>query len=261
MQTVYKYTVHTVARLFLFLCTLAVFICIRADAFGQSTGLTDTLYLSVDKDLASQLLPFESIYELALYHSPLLKQQNAAIDSRAASTQSLKWAFLNGVALSTGITRGNQSVTTNDNSAYPLLSLSNGYRFGLNANISVGELFSRRPNLRQAEAEHKGALAKRDVLVQELRRELYRTYQATILAQRMLQLHIQGEQVALVAFQTAEINWKENRLAAADYAGASRLYVEAQAKVEEERIAVSTNLFELVAQAGVPLIQLMRLPK
>ncbi|AUD05743.1 hypothetical protein CWM47_30200 [Spirosoma pollinicola] len=261
MQAIYTYIVLTVIRQLPFIFALFVFVGVMANGFGQSIGQVDTVYLDIDKDLASQLLPFESIYELAQFHSPVLKQQNADIESKAAAIQSLKWTFLSGVGLTSGLTRGNQSVVTNDNSNYPLLSLSNGYRFGFNANISVGDLLSRRPNIRQAQATQKFAMARRDVLAQELRRELYRIYQATLLSQRMLRLYIEGQQVALVAFQTAEINWKENRLAASDYSSASQLYTQAQAKVEGERVAVSMNLFDLVTLAGVPMAQLQRLQR
>ena len=258
MQVIYCYLVPVIKGLWV-VNALLLLTSLCTPAFGQSPLPADTVFLNVEKDLASQLLPFESLYELALSHSPAIKQENAVIESKIENIEYVKWTFLRGIGVASSVTRGNQALITNDNS--PLLSLSNGYRVGLVANLSLGELINRRPVIRQAKSDHKAAIAKRDMVIQELRRDLYRLYQATLLSQRTLHFYVEEEQVALVAFQTAEIGWKENRLTAASYSAAARLYTESRTKVEQERVAVSTNLFDLITLIGVPMGQLQRLSR
>lgn len=263
MQVVYCRSVYSFTQLLWVLCLLLIFtgrfttsFAQSARGFGQASRQADVNLLDLDKDLAAQLMPFENIYELALHNSPLIKQEDAQVETKLANTQTIKWNFLRGLGVTAGLTRGNNSVVTNGNDAYPSLSLSNGYRFGANAGISIGDIVSRGPAIKQAQAEYRSSIAKRDYVVQDLRREVYRLYQATLLSQRMLQLYIQGEQNALVAFQMAEIGWKENRLSPADYASASQTYTQTQARVEAERVALSTNLFDLVTITGVPMARL-----
>lgn len=212
--------------------------------------------LNLEQDLGPQLLPFEQICEIALRNAPALKSEDAALESQDITRQMARRALLRGISFSTGWLTSNQAIIANGNVADASLAMSRGYRVGVSASLGLGDLINRRPILRQADAEYRSAVARREGSIQQFRINLFRLYQATLLAQRRLLTFIQGEQIALVAFQTAEINWKEARFGPAEYAGASEIYTGARTRVEAERVAVVTNLFELATLVGVPLTQL-----
>lgn len=235
-------------------CSLVLVCLLSGTLWGQSKAAGDNASpLDYTRDLAEQLRPFEEIYQTALRNSPVVREQDAQIESQLESTRLSKISLFNGVGASASYSAGNQSIIATGAASTDNLQISSGYRAGLQASVSLGDLLSLRGRIRLNQAGYRAAIAKRDGAKLGLRRELNQLYQTLLTSQRILKIYIQDEQVALVAFQTAEIEWKNGRLGVSEYSGASQSYSGARIKTESARGALLTNLFDLSTLVGVSL--------
>lgn len=250
-----------VAQRWLLIGLLLFVTSLTTPGFAQLSESNDVMLFDEERDLADQLLPFENLYQIALHHSPAIRQEDASLESQVAANQMAKWSLLRGLSLSTGYSASNQSVVPTADNPTQTFQLSNGYRFGISAGFSIGDLVTRHAAAKQLQAAYKQSQAKREMSVQQLRQQLHHLYQNTLLSQRLLKMAIQNQQAALVAYQTAEINMKQGRLSPTEYAGALKTYTGAQIEVESSRTTVLTNLFDLITVIGVPVARLRNAPK
>lgn len=234
---------------------LSLTVCLLSGTLqGQSKVAGDnSSQLDYTRDLAEQLRPFDDIYQIALRNSPTVREQDAQIESQLESTRLSKISLFNGVGASASYSAGNQSIIATGAATSDNLQISSGYRAGLQASVSLGDLLSLRGRIRLNQASYRAAIAKRDGAKLGLRRELNQLYQTLLTSQRILKIYIQDEQVALIAFQTAEIEWKNGRLGAAAYSDASQSYSSTRIKTESARSALLTNLYDLSTLVGVSL--------
>lgn len=209
--------------------------------------------LDYNRDLGDQLRPFEEIYQMALRNSPVLREQDAQIEAQVESNRLAKLSLLSGIGAAANYSAGNQSIVATGAASTDNLQVSSGYRAGVQASVSLGDLIALPGRMRLNRAGYRASLAKRDGAKLSLRRELNQLYQSLLTSQRILKIYIQDEQVALVAFQTAEIEWKNGRLGVTEYSGASQSYSGARVKTESARGALLTNLQDLSALTGVGL--------
>ncbi|QJW88161.1 TolC family protein [Spirosoma taeanense] len=221
--------------------------------------LGDTLYFDLQRSLADQLVPFDSLVQIGVRNAPSLKEDDASIEGRLERYRFTRTVVLQYVYPFANYQTGNQTLlaagTLNN---YDQYQLTNGYRAGLHIQIPVAELFGRKHRMREAYSEYRGAIARREVTRQQFRRELIRLYQGMLTAQKILQIRIRDEQATLVAFRVAELDFQNGKGNPADFARASNLYAQAQAGVAEQRGSFSQYFYELETLVGVPLSELKR---
>ncbi|WP_266365935.1 TolC family protein [Tellurirhabdus rosea] len=228
-----------------------------APASAAAPASADTLMLSLDRDLGDQLIPFERIFDLALHHSPLMKVEDATVESRILDIQASRVAILNQLSTSAGFNSGTATVLSVGNVANETFSLNNGYRYGVTFGISVGELLSRRRKIQTAKIEHRLSVIHRDQAKQSFKRELSQAYQALLLSQKVLRLTIRDAQAALIAFRVAEISYQKGKTAPDEYASASKAYTSTQIEVEQKRSEFMTKLYDFEILTGVELPRLI----
>ncbi|WP_158600205.1 TolC family protein [Fibrisoma montanum] len=225
----------------------------------ETSSIGDTVFFDLQRSLADQLVPFDSLVQVGLRNSPALKEDDATIEGRLARYRFSKTVIYQFVYPFANYTNGNQALysvgTFNSSDQF---QLSNGYRLGLHVQIPVAELLGRRHRLREAYADYRTAVAKRETTKQQYRRELVRLYQALLTSQKMLQIRIRDEQATKVAFDIAELEFQGGKINPADFARASNLYATAQAGVVEQRGAFSQYFYELETLVGVSLSDLKK---
>lgn len=244
----------------LFRPALAVFCFVFGTLVPALAGALppDSLHLDFKRDLAEQLLPFEEIYQLAVKNSPQLKEELTQAETKIENVPLARTDFLHGLSLLGNYTVGNQSLVSNGTTSFDYLQVSNGYRVGIQAMIPVQSLLSRRPRVRQAQAEYRVALARAEVVKLTLRRELNKVYYELLTSQRVLNVYLQDEQAALVAFRSVELDWQQGRATVQDYSAASRVYTDIRIKVEGTRGSFFSFLHDLTALVGVEIHELKR---
>lgn len=246
-------------------------------AFGKAQGLAaDTLFMDPNQDIAVQLLPFEQLMKIALTNSPAMRYQRELINITDASTQLAKAQILQNISAGGGYAWSNQSlvggtsVTPTEpgtggptgpgstNASTQSLQLTNGYRAGIDLRISLFDLFGRKHQIRQAQANHRAAEAQLSVLELQLRQQLIQVYQDIITVQQILKLRLMEEQVALTAYRIAEADLQKGKATATEFAAATTQYAQTKALSEQLKgdFLKQVHLFE--ALMGVPLQRLKR---
>jgi len=238
---------------------LAVFLGLHtsASAFNGKNGI-DTLYFDLSKDLGEQLIPLENIIQIAQKHSPLLKQQDIALESRQLQIRMLKLTPMVGLSLFGNYAMGTQLSFASTSSSDVIMTL-NGYRAGVNFTFSLSDLMTRRTRMDQLRNDYRLAQTQRDLVKLDVRREVNRVYHALITAQRLLRVRIREEQQALIAFQAGEIDVQRGRMNQLEFLQLSTLYSNSQVQTETQRGSFLTTFYELEALVGVD-IHVLRAP-
>ncbi|MBO0935567.1 TolC family protein [Fibrella sp. HMF5335] len=233
-------------------------------AFGKATGLSgDTLYLDVNQDIGSQLLPFDQIVKIAAANSPLLKYQDEVINSLNAATAVTRSQLLQNLTGFGNYSGGNQTLLATgvpdaNGRTGSIGQLTNGWRVGIDARISLYDLFGRKHQIRQAEATQQAGERQKDVVLLQLKRELITIYQDMLTAQQVLKIRLLDEQASLTAYRIAEVELQKGRLSAELMANATTRYVETKSISEQVKGEFLKNVHTFEALVGVPIQRLKR---
>lgn len=223
----------------------------------ETVTTSDTVLFDINKGLAEQLLPFDSLYQIAVRHSPAIHFEEAVMEGKAASLQVTKVLILQGFTPFFTYSLGNQSFVNTGTVSSDFLQLANGRRIGVNIQIPMSEVVGRRYRIQQMKAEFKAASAQREISKLNLKRDLNRSYQAMLTAHRLMVIRIRDAQVAMVAFRVAEVEMQQGKITPAALATSSNVYAISQHNVEKERGDLLSALYDVVALIGVDLNRLI----
>ncbi|MBC8152942.1 MAG: TolC family protein, partial [Bacteroidetes bacterium] len=196
---------------------------ISGTCYGQFTGMrtvipkpkalpVDSFQLDFTKDIAVQLMAFDDIYEVAVSRSPVVNYQNEVSSSLNSAYQLSKLEILNRASGFVNYSTGNQAIISSGDvpgTIGTIGQISNGYRVGVNLQVSVYDLFGRPHLIRQAKANYQAAQMQKETIKLQLKHELITIYQDLVTAQQVLKLRIQEEQTALTIYQVAEIEARQ----------------------------------------------------
>lgn len=231
-------------------------------SFGASSGLADdTLYLDINQDVAVQLLPFDELMKVAVSHSPLIKYQNEVTNSLSAAHDASKVQILQNVAGFANYSGGNQALITSGSLTGQngsLGQIANGYRVGVDVRFPLFELFGRKHLIRQAQSNYKAAVAQKDVVELQLKRELIGIYQDMITAQQLLKIILIDEQASLSALRVAETEIQKGQITADMMAMVTSRYVQAKTASEQAKGNFLKNVHYFEALMGMPIQRLKR---
>ncbi|WP_080239147.1 TolC family protein [Spirosoma rigui] len=232
-------------------------------SFGASSGLADdTLYLDIDQDIAVQLIPFDELAKVAYQHSPYIKYQNEITNGLSASTDLAKAQILQNIGGYANYSTGNQTILASGGSVRPgestLGQIANGYRVGVDLRVSLYELFGRKHQIRQAQANYRASIVQKESVELQLKQQLISVYQDMITAQQILKLRLIDEQASLAAYRVAEVESQKGRISANLLAEATSRYVQSKSSTEQTKGDFLKNVHYFEALVGVPIQRLKR---
>lgn len=215
--------------------------------------------LNLARDLSVQLISLDSLSELAVRHSPVVRYQEEVAISLDANYRISRMQILQNLAGFANYSSGNQAiVSTNALGTDALGQIANGHRFGVNLQVSLYDLIGRPQQVRQARASHRAALQQKEISAMQVKRDLITVYQDMLTTQRVLNAQLQDEQNALTAFRIAEVEAQQRKIDPQALSLASNQYAGIKASVEQARGDFLKNLLQLELLVGVPVSQLIR---
>lgn len=232
--------------------------------FGKATALSgDTLYLDVNQDIGSQLMPFDQILKIATANSPILRYQDEVINSLNAASAVTRSQILQNLTGFGNYSGGNQTLLATGvpdatGGRGSVGQLTNGWRAGIEAHISLYDLFGRKHLIRQAEATQQAGERQRDVILLQLKREMITIYQDMLTAQQVLKIRLIDEQASLTAYRIAEAELQKGRISAELMANATTRYVQTKSISEQVKGEFLKNVHTFEALVGVPIQRLKR---
>ncbi|GAB4039783.1 hypothetical protein GCM10028774_42220 [Spirosoma jeollabukense] len=219
----------------------------------------DSMIFDFNRDIAVQLIPFEDIYQMALKYSSVVKFEGGIASAQQAAYQLSKLQILQNMSGFANYSTGNQAILSTGSAINDQLGqISNGYRAGVNIGISLHDLFGRPQQIRLARANYESALERQRTSQIGLKKELFNLYQDLQLSQRILQIRLRDEQVALTAFRIAEVELQKGKITPEAHAFNSSRYANTQSSVEESKSEFTKNIYALELLVGVPIYQLKR---
>ena len=269
-------TLRQIALLILFgvlsdsICHAQVTGARRLVSFGSASGLTDdTLYLDIDQDIAVQLVPFDELVKIAVLHSPVIKYQNEVSNSLNSAYHISKVLILQNATGFGNYAGGNQTIlATGGTSAATggparlgetIGQIANGYRVGVDVRISLYDLFGRKHQIREAQANYRASVLQKETIEMQLKRELITIYQDMITAQQVLKLRLIDEQASLAAYRIAEVELQKGRVNADILASATSRYIETKSAAEQVKGDFLKNVRYFETLVGVPIQRLKRI--
>ncbi|MFD2570939.1 TolC family protein [Spirosoma soli] len=233
--------------------------------FGQSSGAAaDTVYLDIDQDIAVQLIPFDELVKIAATNSPFVKYQNEVANSLSSGYALSKAQVLQNAAGFANYSGGNQSIISSGSSlptgtgSDAIGQIANGYRVGVEVRMSLYDLFGRKHQIRQAQSNYQAALAQKQTVELQLRRELITIYQDMITAQQLLKIRLTDEQASLVALRIAEVEAQKGKITADQLAESTSRYVQTKSASEEIKGNFLKNVHQFEAMVGMPIQRMKR---
>ena len=232
-------------------------------SFGASSGLADdTLYLDINQDIAVQLLPFEDLMKVAVTHSPAIRYQGEVANSLNEAQEMAKVQILQNVGGFANYSGGNQGlITTGHIAASPKRNpgqIANGYRVGVDVRFPLFELFGRKHHIRQANFNYKAALAQKETVELQLKRELIDMYQDMITTQQLLKIILIDEQASLASLRVAETEIQKGQITAEAMAIVTSRFVQAKTASEQAKGNFLKNVRYFEALMGMPIQRLKR---
>ncbi|MBD2756223.1 TolC family protein [Spirosoma validum] len=214
---------------------------------------SDTFLLDFNKDIVDQILPFDSLYQLAVKNSPVLKFERANGEAEKANYNFSKIVVLKNVYPFLNYSNGTQSLASNGTLVSDLSQIINGYRYGINVQIPFDELIGRKSKMRQAAATYRAVVARREIEELNLKREMIKVYQDMLTSQRILRVRYRDEQTSGMAFQVAEVELKQGKIEPRELAQISNFYAQAKSATEYQSGEFLKHFYDLQALIGVPI--------
>lgn len=220
----------------------------------------DTLIFNLDVDISLQLLPLDTILQIAYSNSPNIKYEESMIKSKVHDYRYNRMLFFQGFSGFYNYAVGNQTMIVTGTTPVDNAQLSNGYRAGVNISLPFSTLFGQGQKNKTLRALIEAAHHRRDQIELELRREILRVYVNMLEAQRKLTVRNDDAQSSFLSAQVAEIELGEGKINTTEYARVKNIYAIAQNNVELERANFLRAFYDFETLVGVEMKYLKKKP-
>lgn len=240
-------------------------------AFGQERDeiitptpplIQDVLgHIDLNKDLLNQLIPLDSIVQIALRNSPTVQAQDALIDAGREQIKFARREWQNGVTGFLTQSYGNQSTFFDSNqepNTIQTQNLQTGFRLGLNVNIPLFLLFGRTSRINVFEHEMEVRQKTGEKLALDISRMVITEYNDMLSAHRIMLLAAKNRGTTRLLQDMADKQFAQGDISIADYSGVAAITAKSEQDYEIARGNFYSSYQTLEKLLGVRLDTLMR---
>lgn len=240
-------------------------VVIDEDSGKQSPAIVDTFAfadifsLDITNDIQPQLIPLDSIIELAYYTSPTLKFHGAEVDVAEQGVILAKRSWHNVLSGFFTTSVGNQNVLltsiSNNNQSY---STVNGYSTGISVSVPLAVFTNTPVRVKQMRAD----LAKYEYRMDEarmiLRRQIIKEYFELITAQRIMRIVEEEVQSTTMTVTIAEFEFQNGKIGSSEFSRLKNMQTIARTNYELRFKEFATTYFQFEAIVGVDMFKLKK---
>lgn len=265
---------HTTCAIMLYKTLIACAICVvfALPASGQTdpnaTGFVtnlptdtikrDTVVFDIDVDISDQLLPLDTILQIAYENSPSLKFEDAMIEAKRQNLRYTRVMFFQGFSGFYNYSVGNQSIIVTGTTPGDNAQFANGFRVGVNLSLPLSTLFGQGARNKVAKAELQAAKMRKEEIRLGLKREILTQYVNMMEGQRKMKIRAEDAQSALATVKIAEEELIEGKIPSHEYSRLQNIYAIAQTNVENERANFLRAFYDFEALVGVDIRNLKK---
>jgi outer membrane protein TolC len=245
----------------IFILSLLIIFCQATNAQVTKPLLkNESILLDEHIDLQEQLIPLDSILTLAVKNSSAVKFQADLIKVAQDQLTTNKNLWTNNLVGFINYSEGNQSIVTADNTTPGVVNssnISNGLRFGVQLNLPLSELMTRKSRMASFKNTITSTIDKRDQAIEELKQVVIQLYYTLIYNSNLLSIRSEAKASAINQYSIAEKQFKEGAIDIGELSRLKTIEVNARADYEEVRREFATAYYQMEPLVGVPFQQLI----
>lgn len=253
---------------FLFICLMLTGTIMNPlKAQSDSVSLQDTFAyddifsLNFEEDVTAQLLPLDTIVDIAFRNSPTLRFHEGEVGAARAQVLLAKRSWHPYISTFASTSYGSQNIalnTYNPATGGNQTQASNGYTFGATIVLPLS-VFTQTPvKIDMMRQELKKFEARVDEAKLQLRREIISEYFKLVTAQRLLKIISEDVQTATLTLNIAEIQFQNGTLPPSEFSRIKNLQTIARTNYELQFREFATAYFQFEALVGVEMFEIKR---
>jgi outer membrane protein TolC len=228
----------------------------------QETGEA-LIRLNLNKELKDQLLPIDSLIEIAARNNPSIKAQEALMNAGEDQIRFARREWQNGISGFFTQSMGNQTLFFDSNqepAGVQSQSLVTGYRFGLNVNIPLFWFSARTSRINVFKNELDVRAKTRDKLKLDLARQVVYEYNNVLSTHRILLIASSARGNARMLLDMADKQFAQGDMTIADYSSVFAIATKTESDYEIAKRDFYSWYQQLEKLIGVRLDTLIRKP-
>ncbi len=228
---------------------------------AQSKANNNLMFVLDEKiDMQNQILPLDSIIEIAIKNSPSVRFQADLIDAAKYQVDFSKRVWTNNIVGFVGYSAGNQNLISASNQNAGTLdatNITNGYRMGIQLNLPLYEFVGRKSRVNLYKSQFNSTVSKKAETIQELKKEIIETYYSMLYYNNLVSIRSDSKQTTINQYLIAQKQFKDGLIDVAELSRLKTIEVNSKADFEEAKRQFSTLYFLLENIVGVPMQQLI----
>ncbi|MBC7381719.1 MAG: TolC family protein [Bacteroidia bacterium] len=227
-------------------------------AQAQGCQGLDSLLLDPRFDIEVLLPRLDSLNMIALSVNHTVKQEEAAMRSNQWSERYTRWIWAQNLSVFYNYSFGSLPFFAfTDFSTNSLIQVKQGYRAGVNLQLSVFDVMGQRGRVNEIKEKVIFQKHKRDAEAQELRRKMGAFYADMVGYNRLYKGRNEDLLTQTIACQVAEKEFREGTIHMAEYSRQKNVLADAEAAFHESFRFYYSSLLQFEAILGVPLCSIM----
>ncbi len=230
-------------------------------AVASPDTTTASLLIDLNKDLKDQLIPLDSMINIAIANNPSVKAQEALIDAGADQIKFSRREWQNGVSGFFSQTLGNQAVIYNTNQepeAIQSSSIQSGFRVGLNVSVPLFLLFGRTSRINVYEHELEVRKQTEEKIKMDVSRQVIYEYNNMLATHRIMLITSNSRGASRLLLDMAEKQFAQGDISIADFSSVSAIVTKAESDYEISRRDFYNYYQQLEKLLGVRIDTLVR---
>jgi len=230
-------------------------------AFMDTFDYTDIFSLSFEEDVTAQLLPLDTIVDIAFIHSPTLRFHEGEVGAAKAQVILARRSWHPYISTFASASLGSQNLalnTYNPTTGGNSTQASSGYTVGATIVLPLS-VFTQTPiKIEMMKAELSKFEARVDEAKLRLRREIISEYFRLVTAQRLLKIISEDVQTSTMSLNIAEIQFQNGTLSPSEFSRLKNLQTISRTNYELQFREFATAYFQFEALVGVEMFQIKR---
>ncbi len=212
-------------------------------------------------DLQTQLIPLDSIINIAIEKSPSVQFQQDLIEAAKYQVDFSKRLWTNNLVGFVNYSAGNQnlvSASSENNGSLSSTNITNGYRMGVQLNLPLYELVGRKSRINLYKSQLNSTVSKKAETIQEIKREIIQAYYSLLYYHNLITIRSDAKQTTMNQYIIAQKQFKDGLIDITELSRLKTIEVNSRADYEEVKRQFSIYYFQFEAMIGVKMNELIR---
>jgi len=231
-----------------------------SNSYSDTLLLDDIFSLNLTQDIQIQLLPLDTLVEIAYSNSPTLRFHDAEVGAAKANLTLARRYWHPNLSAFASTSSGSQNVLlstvgSNANSS----SNASGYALGATLTLPLSTFTHTPVRIEMMKQELKKFEARVDQAKLLLKKELIAEYFQLVTAQRNLAIYSEDVQTASLTLNIAEVQFRNGDLPPQEFSRLKNLQTIARINYEKQFQEFATSYFQFEAMVGLEMYKLKRI--